>query len=77
VSEHIEIAKKRLEKPDSVTLKELRENADAARDAARAAATAAWSAAEAAAEAARAATNAANAVDAALWVEKYKEMTGE
>ena len=83
MSKHIELVKKWLDDPDSVTKEKLKANADAAAadaDAAAAyAAAAAW-AADAAAEAAEAADAAAFS-DTADYVEhyvkKYEELTGE
>ena len=87
MNKHIELVKKWLGDPNSVTKKELIENldaADAAADAAVAADAAALAAADAAADAAVAAAYAAYvgaayyAADAAAyWVKKYEELTGE
>ena len=77
MNKHIELVKKWLSDPDSVTQEELNANSDDAADAAEAArdaARAAWNAADARTAAASAA---AAARDAAYWVKKYKEMTGE
>ena len=88
MNKHIELVKKWLGDPNSVTQKELIENLDAADAAADAAAVAAdaaaLAAADAAADAAVAAAYAAYvgaayyAADAAAyWVKKYEELTGE
>ena len=71
MSKHIELVKKWLDDPNSVTKKELIENADAAAYAAYAA-SAAYDAPDYAAYAA-----AADAANAAYWVKKYEELTGE
>jgi hypothetical protein len=68
VNKHIELVKKWLDDPDSVTLQELKDNAyaaDAAADSAADAAAAAYAA------------DPAYAADAAECVKKYEELTGE
>jgi len=84
MNKHIELVKKWLGDPNSVTQKELIENldaADAAADAAVAASADALAAADAAADAAVAAAYAAYVgaayEAAAYWVKKYEELTGE
>jgi hypothetical protein len=72
MNKHIELVKKWLDDPSSVTVKELKENAKAA--AAYAAADAYDDAANAAYAAADAAADAANA---AYFVKKYEELVGE
>ena len=69
MNKHIELVKKWLDDPDSVTVDELKVNAYAA-----SAASAAYAASDFAAYAAYAA--AADAA-AAYWVKKYEELTGE
>jgi hypothetical protein len=67
MNKHIELVKKWLDDPNSVTKEELNENAAAA-----------WSAYEAAAYAAAYYTaDASEAASAAYWVKKYEELTGE
>jgi hypothetical protein len=68
MNKHIELVKKWLGDPDSVTEKELIENLDAADAAADAAV---------AAVAAYVGADPADAVDAAAWVKRYEELTGE
>jgi hypothetical protein len=88
MNKHIELVKKWLDDPDSVTVDELKVNADAAvaayvgadadaaADAADAADAAAYAAYAAAADAAYAAY--ATAADSAAYrVKKYEELTGE
>jgi len=78
MNKHIELVKKWLDDPKSVTLQELRDNAEAAYDAADAAWAdyAAYDAYDAAwADDAVAAAQAA--YDAAYWVKKYEKLTGE
>jgi len=66
MNKHIELVKKWLADPKSVTLEELNANARAAAHA------------DAAAKAAKAtAWSAARAAEAARWVKKYEEMTAE
>ena len=66
MNKHIELVKKWLADPESVTQEELKANAEAAAAYAEAYATAAWAAEDAATYAAAAA--------AAHWVKKYEEM---
>jgi len=82
MSKHIELVKKWLADPDSVTQRELESNAAAADATAAAAyaADAAWDAADTARAAARAATRYAAAADydtAAYWVKEYAELADE
>ncbi len=72
MNKHIELVKKWLDDPDSVTLQELKDNAYAADSAADAAYAADAAASAAAYEAAD-----AYAADAAECVKKYEELTGE
>jgi len=65
MNKHIELVKKWLADPESVTQEELKANAEAAAAYAEAYATAAWAAEDAATYAAAA---------AAHWVKKYEEM---
>ena len=82
MNKHIELVKKWLDDPDSVTREELRENSDSAY-AAYAAADDAYAAYAAAALAADYAADAADALaadyaaDAAKYVKQYEELTGE
>jgi hypothetical protein len=75
MNEHIELVKKWLADPDSVTRKELKANADAAQDAYAAADSA--DAADAARYAYAAAYAAYAADAAAYWVEKYEALEQE
>jgi hypothetical protein len=68
---HIELVKKWLADPESVSAEEL-ERADVDT---YAAASAAYAATTAAAAAAAAAAYAASSVDAKYWIEKYEELT--
>jgi len=74
MNEHIELVKKWLADPESVTKQDMEANADAAyaADAALAAVNAAAYAAYAAADAALAAVNAAAYAD--YWVKRYNEL---
>ena len=73
MNEHIELVKKWLADPESVTKQDMEANADAAyADAALAAVNTAAYAAYAAADAALAAVNAANTAD--YWVKRYEEL---
>ena len=67
MNKHIELVKRWLANPKSVTVEELKANSDAA-----AARTAVY-----AANAARDAARAATAAEAAFWVKRYKGMTDE
>ena len=81
MNKHIELVKKWLDDPDSVTVDELKVNAYAASAASAAYAASAASAASAAYAAsdfaAYAAYAAAADAAAAYWVKKYEELTGE
>jgi hypothetical protein len=74
MNKHIELVKKWLDDPSSVTVEQLRVNTESADSAADAAYAAAY-AADYAAYAAYAA--AADAANAAYWVKKYEKLTGE
>lgn len=72
MNKHIELVKKWLNDPESVTQEELNANVDAA-----GAVSVAWSAATEAAWCAAYAAADVFAADAARWVERYEEMTNE
>ena len=73
MNKHIEVVKKWLNDPDSVSQKELRHNADDSLDTARAVSTTRWGLTDYAFSAAWAA--AFDPADAAYWVEEYEELS--
>ncbi len=74
MNKHIEVVKKWLNDPASVSQKELRHNADDSLDTARAEAAARWGLTDYAFSAAHAAA-AFDPADAAYWVEEYEELS--
>ena len=77
MNKHIELVKKRLADPDSVTQEELDDNRDAANSAYAATIASYVASAAATANSAYAANAAADArsADAEYWVERYEELT--